>query len=62
MRGGYTRCMEETEHKVPDEKHGTTMPEPETPTGSEKSEDDEEHVPSPSPGRAIGGGTGRSSQ
>jgi hypothetical protein len=51
------------EHKVPDEQHGTTMPDdPDTPTGSGDPEEDEEHEPSPSPGRSIGGGTGRSSQ
>ena len=47
---------------VPDEEHGTEIPEPESPTGSTPREDDEEREPSPAPGRAIGGGTGRSTQ
>jgi hypothetical protein len=50
------------ERKVPDEEHGTTVPEPETPTGSGDPEEDEEREPSPAPGRAIGGGTSRSTQ
>ena len=54
--------METEEHKVPDEEHGTSIPEPDTPTGSGEPGEDEDREPSPAPGRAIGGGTGRSSQ
>jgi hypothetical protein len=53
------------EHKqqsVPDEDHGTTVPEPEEPTGSGDESEDEERDPSPAPGRALGGGTSRASQ
>jgi hypothetical protein len=53
---------EREQSAVPDEEHGTEIPEPETPTGSGDPEEDEEREPSPSPGRAIGGGTARSSQ
>jgi hypothetical protein len=47
---------------VPDDEHGTSVPEPEDPTGSSDASEDEQHEPSPAPGRAIGGGTSRASQ
>src|SRR5205807_10620 len=62
-RRGYALRMEEREQpSVPDEEHGTEIPEPETPTGSGDPSEDEEREPSPAPGRAIGGGTGRSTK
>jgi hypothetical protein len=48
--------------RVPDPEHGTAPPEPEAPTGSRPDEEDEEREPSPAPGRALGGGTARSSK